>query len=307
MGLSEFLEHYKITDAKNVTHTSMSGGKWKIPSKEYKRLYKLIRKTVANGEILPPLTETIGKYHPLIFDFDMKFSDEIKEKPYSLTFLKHLSEFLWVCIGDIIDIDDESKYNDVYLMGKETPYPCSKGGYKSKDGIHFLYPKIILSRESYKVLCNHIQTKQETLFQIFRDHCSVQPSNLDNTLFDGKFTRWLPYLCHKEGEEPYKLDYVFVMAQGSSEQKNQALVTGPSTIYTDERIMIEMSMFRTGLKENVSYTEYTENQLKSKASNTSNMVNEGIPNVVNDVYAAYYVDNNNIINPYKIVEEEELK
>ena len=25
-----------------------------------------------------------------------------------------------------------------------------------------------------------------------------------------------------------------------------------------------------------------------------------------DVYAAYYVDHNNVINPYKIVEEEEL-
>ena len=40
MGLCEFLEHYKTNDSKNVTHTSMSGGKWKIPSKDYKLFYK---------------------------------------------------------------------------------------------------------------------------------------------------------------------------------------------------------------------------------------------------------------------------
>ena len=88
----------------------------------------------------------------------------------------------------------------------------------------------------------------------------------------------------KMGEEPYKLEHVFVMAQGNAEQKNPAIVTAPNSLYTDERIMIEMSMFRDGLKENVSYTEYTENQLKSKTTNTSSdmvngvNVNEGVPN-----------------------------
>ena len=131
---------------------------------------------------------------------------------------------------------------------------------------------------------------------------------------DASFSGWQPYGCYKKGEEPYKLEHVFVMAQGNAEHTNPSLVNGPDSIYEDEQIMIEMSMFRHGLKENVSYTEYTENQLKSKTSNTnsnmvnqnSNGVNEGVPNT-EDVYAAYYVDHNNVINPYKIVEEEELK
>ena len=118
MGLTEFLKYYRTNNSTNVTLTSMNGGKWIIPAKEYKRLYKLIRKAFATGVPVPPLTETIGKEHPLIFDFDMKYKDELKERPYTVTFLKHLCEFLWVCIGDVIDIDDESKYNDVYLMGK---------------------------------------------------------------------------------------------------------------------------------------------------------------------------------------------
>jgi len=304
MGLKEFLEHYKTNDSKNVTHTSMSGGKWKIPSNEYKLFYKLIRKAHQKGYSVLPITETIGKEHPLIFDLDIKYTDKIKERQYNVTFLKHLSEFLWTCIGDVIDIDDESRYNDMYIMGKSKPYPCQKKGYKSKDGIHVLYPKIILKRDAYKVLCNVIQEKQETLFQLFRDHCPIQPSNLDDTLLDGKITRWIPYTCHKEGEEPYVLDYVFVMAQGSAEQKNPALVKGPDSFYTDEILMTEMSMFRPDLKDNVAYTEYTENQLKSNSSSSTNM-DSG--NDTNDIYASYYVDHNNVINPYRIVEDEEIK
>ena len=108
MGLSEFLEHYKTNDSKNVTHTPIGGGgRWAIPSKDYKLFYKLIRKAHKKGEVVPPLTEKMGPYHPLVFDFDMKYKDDIQERPYDVTFLKHLCEFLWVCIGEVIDIDDE--------------------------------------------------------------------------------------------------------------------------------------------------------------------------------------------------------
>ena len=63
-------------------------------------------------------------------------------------------------------------------------------------------------------------------------------------------------------------------------------------------------MFREGLKENVCILKYTENKLKSKTTTNSNMV-ESESN--NDIYKNYYIDHNNVINPYKIVEEEELK
>ena len=301
MGLTEFLNHYKTNDSKSETVSGMNGGKYKIPSNESKRFYKLIRKAISKGEDVPPLTEKIGKYHPLIFDFDLKYIGSIEQQYISLELLKALSELLWICIGDIIDVSEEIKYNTLYIMTKSKPYPCKKQGYKSKDGIHMIFPKIILDREVYKILCNYIQERQEDLFSIFREHSEIPPSNLDNTLFDGKFCRWLPYLCYKPGEEPYKLRNVFIMAQGNAEQANQCLIEGPTSFYTDEKIMNDMSMIRDGLQENVCYTEYTQNQLKSKLSNSSKMV------VDTDIYANYYVDHNNIINPYKIVEEEELK
>jgi len=305
MRIVEFLEQYKSNGSENITHTSMKGGKWNIPAKDYKKLYKQILKSNAKNQSIP-LTETIQQEHPLIFDIDIKYSKKFTKSQISTNCIKYLLEYIWSYIRTIVDIDDESMYNEVYVMLKDKPYPCSKKNYQSKDGIHLVYPKIIIKRDAYKILCNLIDEKSDGLFTIFSDHCKNPPSNLDNTLLDGKFTRWLPYTCHKEGESPYLLEHVYIMNEGVAHEKNQALIKGDDAFYTEELLICQCSMFREGLKENVSYTDYTENELKSKVSNTCNMVSEGVPDN-NDVYAAYYVDNNNIINPYKIVEEEELK
>ena len=299
-----FVNQFKTTDSKQANLTSIKGGKWNIPPGQVKQLYKELRKAEKNGDVLPPFAEKMGDEHVLVFDLDIKYKELYEGRQYGLSLLQHLNEFLWVCIGDVIDIDDESKYNDVYVMTKQHPYPCKKNGYKSKDGLHIAFPKIVLKRKVYKLLCNLIKEKQDTLFQIFKDHCENPPSNLDNTLLDGSFSRWLPYRCHKEGEEASLLEEVFVMSHGNAERKNPALVNEPMTLYTDEVLMSELSMIRRGIKENVAYTEMIENKLKSNATNISNMAAE---QTNDDIYAAYYVDQDKIINPYKIVEEDKLK
>ena len=71
-------------------------------------------------------------------------------------------------------------------MTKSKPYPCKKQGYKSKDGIIW-YSKIILDREVYKILCSYIQErKRRTITLPLENIVKYCPSNLDNTLFDGK-------------------------------------------------------------------------------------------------------------------------
>ena len=304
MDLWAFVNKHKTSESKNANLTSIKGGKWNIPPKLTKQFYKELRKALKNGDILPPFAEKMGEYHPLVFDIDIKYDDLFTSRQYTLASLKHLLEFLWLQIQQIIDIDDEHKYNEVYVMTKSKPYPCTKGKYKSKDGLHIVFPKIVLKRDVYKILCKKIQENNEGLFKLFQEYCENPPSNLDDTLLDGSFTRWMPYKCHKEGEEPYLLDYVFTMCSNNAECKPDDSVKGPMTLYTDEVLMMELSMIREGIKENVAYTDDVEKQLKSKTTKTNSMVNT---NNNDDIYAAYYVDNNNIVNPYQIVEEEELK
>jgi P4 family phage/plasmid primase-like protien len=303
MDLQVLLNQFKTTDSKKANLTSITGGKWHIPVKSVKELYKIIRQTVKDGDIVPPLAEGIGKLFPLVLDIDIKYKDKHTDRQYTLSTVKSFLELVWLHLQDIIVVED-GLYSDVYVMTKTVPYPCSKGEYKSKDGIHICFPKININKDAYKILCNNIKEDNDRLFEVFKTNDIIPPSNLDDTLFDGSFSRWMPYLCHKPNEEPYKLEEVFVMCGNKTERKDPALVTGELTLYTDEVLMMEMSMIRGGIKGNVSYTEAVENQLKSKASKKSSMVDK---TEEEDIYKSFYVDNNNIINPYEIVEEEELK
>ena len=47
----------------------------------------------------------------------------------------------------------------------------------------------------------------------FKSNDLTPPSNLDDTLFDGSFSRWMPYLCYKPNEEPYLLEEVHEVIQ----------------------------------------------------------------------------------------------
>ena len=112
----------------------------------------------------------------------------------------------------------------------------------------------------------------------------------------------MPYLCRKPGEDPYLVRYLFLMVGHDAEKRQDDLLDGDIPIYTDELFMNEMSMIRPTLQENVAYTELVENRLKPKPPPSSNTMADE-----DDIYAAYYVDNNQVINPYKLVEENELK
>jgi P4 family phage/plasmid primase-like protien len=302
MEMWAFVNQYKTTDSKLANLTSISGGKWNIPPDKVKQLYKHIRKAHKQREVLPPFAEKMGESHPLVFDFDMKHNELYTEHQYGLSLMKHLCELLWIHICEVIDIEpaDESKYGEAYVMIKPTPYPCSKGTYQSKDGLHIAFPKICLKRAVYKILCKNIQAQAEQLFELFTKHCKQAPSNLDNTLFDGNFTRWMPYLCHKAGEKPYQLVEVFSMCSGNAERKNPELVTSVMTLYTPEVLMMELSMIRNGIQENVSYTETVMHQIQPKQTMETTTSSD-------DIYKDFYVDNEKVINPYKIVEEDRLK
>ena len=72
MVLWNWLSKFQTTDSKKANLTSITGGKWEIPEKSVKELYKLIRQTKKTGDIIPPLAEGIGKTFPLVLDIDIK-------------------------------------------------------------------------------------------------------------------------------------------------------------------------------------------------------------------------------------------
>ena len=307
--MDEFLAKYivkKDSDSKPITHTAMDGGKWHIPEKKLQKFYKLTNECIINGQKNKLLVEKMKDTFPFVIDIDLKYKDELEGRQYNDDTIEVLIEFLWSKISECIQIDDISGKGVVFLMEKEKPYPCNKQDYKSKDGIHIAFPEIIIEKAAFKKIVSLIQEGNH-IKQIFTDTCEIGPDNENKQILDSSFSSWQLYGCGKAGETPYLVTKVFKLAddgypEGIDDDIFQEYYTDPV------QIMEAMSMcYRKGT--NVELTgEFKKTFKQKKSSSSSSSSSSMMTNNDDNIYGnGYYVDNNNIINPFKITEEEELK
>ena len=303
--MEEFLANYYIekqTDEKPITHTSMKGGKWSIPEDKLPEFYKLTNDIIIQGDQNRLYVEKMHDYFPFVIDIDLKYKSVIEERHYTEDTIEELISFLWTQISECIDIKDISGKGVAFLMEKEKPYPCTKGDYKSKDGIHLAFPEIIINKQAFKKIIQRIQNENK-IKKIFTDTCEIGPDNEDKQILDSSFSSWQLYGCGKDNETPYLLTKVFKIAEdGYPEEIDEDIFRD---FYTNPiEIMNLMSMcYRK--TDNVEYKSEFMKTLKQKGTKKSSSI---VMSNDDDIYGnGYYVDNNNIINPFKIVEEEELK
>ena len=275
MLLSEFLDNFKSSNNEKPTHTSMTGGKWTIPSDQLSTLYQLINEQIINGTETIPLVEKIGDIHPCMIDIDIKYLDKNVTRQYTDDTIKQIADHLWSYIKTYFQVEDsKDKFSELYILQKSKSYPCSSGNYKTKDGIHLMYPNIILEKDAYKQFISIIK-EDEYFMKIFEDTCEIPPSNGLDTLIDGCFTSWQPYGCSKVREEYYKLTNV-----GNVVMDNYVFVDEDTfeCFYSDNvKLMKAMSMCRPDLKVNIEYSEGLQNKLKKKSSTSSNVMDENNP------------------------------
>ena len=245
----------------------------------------------------------MGSYFPFVIDIDLKYKNEIHERQYNSDNIESLLEYLWSKITSCIEnIQDK---NTVYFMEKEKPYPCNKSGYKSKDGIHLGFPDLIIEKSAYKKIISLIQD-EDKIQDIFNEGCEVGPDNNTKGILDSSFSSWQLYGCGKNNETPYLLTKVYTFAKdGYPEELDKELF---DEYYTDTKEILKKMKMCYITKDNVSYKDEFIKTLKVKSSTSSSCISSMVKNNDDDIYSMnYYVDNNNIINPFKLVEEEELK
>ncbi len=304
MKLDGFLNQFivqKNSKEKPITHTSMDNGKWHVPEKFIPSLYKKIKKYVIDTGENVQLVEKMGDYHPLVLDIDIKYSDEITERQYTDDTILQIISFLWSNLSDLLMMGDNKRLGELWIMEKDKPYPCKSKKFKSKDGIHFVFPNIIIKKTTYRKVVDLLK-EQKVIEEIFQNTCNYPPSNTEDTLLDGCFSGWQPYGCSKKNESYYKLTKVFKVNDNFELTRLQDNLFQDS--YTNElNIMKKLSMIGH-TEENIEYSNELQNKLKKTNSTTNSPM-------VNDIYGeknAYYVDHNDKINPYEIVEglEKEL-
>lgn len=306
MKLDVFLNLYQVnenTKEKPVTHTLMNNGKYHVPNDKLDKLYKKIEKYVIRENNNIQLVEKMGDIHPFIIDIDIKYNLDIENRQYNNETISKIISFLSLNLKSLLDLSDK-KLLDVWIMEKDKPYPCKSKKYKYKDGIHIVFPNILIKKSTYRKIIEFLKEPQE-IENIFKETCENPPSNMDNTLLDGCFSGWQPYGCSKENESYYKLTSVYkINSENNYEKISEKLF---NDTYTNSLSIMKTLSMRGHSEENIQYSDelntMIENKLKKTNSNTNN-------SMVNDIYGGnnvYYVDHNDVINSYEIVEKNETE
>jgi P4 family phage/plasmid primase-like protien len=238
--------------------------------------------------------------HPLVLDIDIKYNDNITQHQYTQATIDKIVAFLRLNISDLLHLEEDNRLNEVWIMEKDKPYPCSVKNYSSKDGLHIAFPNIIIKKSTYRKIVN-ILTDQGVIESIFNETCAITPSNDD--LLDGCFSGWQPYGCSKLNESPYILTTVYQLNDEKQLKKIDDELFQES--YTNSLKIAKKLTMIGHINESITYTDALQNQLKPNSTSNSN--NSNIMGN-NDIYGGanvYYVDHNDVINPYELVDKYE--
>ncbi len=206
----------KYDDSQTPTHTLLNGGKIHVPKEQLDKFYsKLVKRSFEDNETIQ-LVERIGEIHPFLVDLDLKYKDVLTGRQYTHTTLKEIATYLWKTLNNYLKL--EAKDSECWIMEKDTPYPCSHNDFEYKDGIHIVFPEIILKRDTYKYIIKQIQT-EDTILTIFTETCDISPDNDTKGIIDASFSSWQPYGCRKQGETPYRITCVFEQDSDDSEME----------------------------------------------------------------------------------------
>ena len=298
MILKQFLQKYvlskKSTQKSNVT--SIKGGKWYIPEDKIPEFYDIVS---SQDKIDIPLVEKINDIHPLVFDLDLKYKNILEERSYTDDAIESLIEHLWQEMKEYIILDDYKSKGSVLVLEKEKPYPCNKGEFKYKDGIHLIFPDILIDKKAYKKIISSI-VKKDQIKNIFDEGSEFSPDNSTNQILDSSFSSWQLYGCGKTGESPYLVTRFYQMGEDGYPDETEV-----DNYYSNPRNILDLSSMCFRKSNNIKYTPKFDNIFKKESSSKSS---SSMSLSDDDIYGkAYYVDNNNIINPFSIVEEEQIK
>mgnify|MGYP001216901685 FL=1 len=303
-----FLDQFIIqkNDKKTkATHTSMKGGKWKIPQNKLDDFYKIVSSL---DNITIPIVEKMNDIHPFVFDLDLKYKEVLNERVYTEDSIETFLIHVWKKITECIQIDDCKSKGSVLVLEKDKPYPCNKGDFKSKDGLHIAFPDILIDKSAYKKIISLIQ-EEDCIKSIFDESSEIGPDNNTKQIVDSSFSSWQLYGCGKEGESPYLVTKLY--------QINDDGFPEPQVIdeyYSNSMNILKLTSMCYRDKVNIKYTPKFDNTFKNKSSSKSSgnkelTTDKGIMSDMSKFAGMFMQESiqNSNRNPYFQFEEEDVK
>ena len=303
--LIKILLKYKKKNNETITHTIIPDIKNKrygmaisVPSEDIQKLYDKLHDFyfIKDGNL--SLTESFGKYSPLIIDIDLKYENKENKRYYTYKTIKKLIKFL----NNNINIYFDNTDNECWITEKETPSYLEN---TVKDGIHIIFPNIIGHTKVFKEFIKKIMKSDDNrneIIQILKETSidNIIPTNKIEDIIDSNVQRWFVYGDCKAGKKPYLLTKIIDKTTLKEIDKK----------YDNKEIMNKICLLKE-FEKNVEYKNGIDNILidNNKSNNNSNinMFEEYSSESDDEYYDPYFIKKEKKIDIKNTLNELELK
>lgn len=227
MGVFEefktYINKYKIEKGKCFTNTSIGTPRVSlfIPDDKYDEFLDIYAKTLTTGVLLY-FTEKPTEPSPLRVDIDFRFpittengnETKIRRIYTNENVLKIVNAYFTV-LNRYLDISNEN--NIAYVMEKSKP---TENRGKIKDGIHIIFPHIIVSNNIQHLIRNKILDIANNIFYGL-PICNEYESIIDKSIID--VNCWQMYGSRKPECEPYRVSDIYSFNDGVCSKLNKAI------------------------------------------------------------------------------------
>lgn len=238
-----FLKPFKCTEEdkkeKKLTHTWFGGGRmiitYKVPKDKYQELYDLVEQEAFVNKRDVHLIERFTNPSILKIDLDFEFVYDTKNRVYTDELVKDVIRVYNRVITTYTDAPVDKI--DAFVFERTRGYH-SNGKYK--DGLHIMYPELLLSVELQKLLRVKFL---ETGAKIF-DKLKLTNKNLSDVVDESIIDRngWMMYGSTKPQRKPYLLTHIYDyhLEEVDNTRTNRELVEYLSIHNMDIRTMFDV-------------------------------------------------------------------
>jgi len=282
--LTAFVNKYKVEKGIQFTNTSLGYPKasFSIPDEDYEKFIDLYGMALINGIDLH-FTEKPTDPSPIRVDLDFRFpldetsyiTDEISGKKvikrvYNQDHVRNIIDKYFHIINEIIDVSPEQ--NIAYVMEKQNP---SENRNKIKDGIHIVFPHIIVSNNVQHFIRKKILDIDKELFGDL-PICNDYESIVDKAIID--VNCWLMYGSKKIEANSYRVSQIYKF------EKNETILDKSNIVASREIEFIKLFSMRksnenlTQIKQDyiAEIEEYTKHVLPSIDNKYKNKLHNNI-------------------------------
>jgi phage/plasmid-associated DNA primase len=272
--LNKFLLKHKTENNEEITHQSLppQSGKYNIKSNELKIFHNLYYQAIKNGQKLY-LIEKLPSISPIHIDLDFRFNQHYPNHKYNENHIKKfIGKYLEIIDNNLNITDDSDKMCLVYEIDK--PVIEEKNNIIYKDGIHFIFPKIIADKDTQKILREEILEFFDDLFP----KSEIEYTNDIDNIVDLSVIMsngWLMYGSRKKDRDPYIMKRIY------KENDNTLIQLNPNDMDLEKKIKFSSIRNKNDLTEQKDelIQKLSQNNIEEVENNYNNTLSKDTENI----------------------------